>query len=523
LLDNRFDRKYEYDHAARVIKALSGAEARGEPATTNRPYKQTTAYDTFDHITTRSTLHWSRTLGFGSSDSYVNNRRNGWTYDANGSLLNLPARQYTYDAAGRMKALSWTGGGFLNQFFDGDGQRVKSSEPNIANYYVRSTVLGGQVITQLNSAGVREWGFIYVAGELFARQSENGAVALLHREPSGVSVRATSQAGVSVDWVELDPLGSEVYAWDPYLSDPQFAGGRGEGGPIYPGYGNVGLPSTGCTLDGVYLSCDLAQRVGETNAAIVGPRKTTRYNDTTKRYEFFKAYADGYSGYLPADAQYVGGGVARRFTHFDYTSVTADGSTSGKWHPVFVTYELNAEPQKTEPKPNCTFPTYDQLSTAQQGLLDAGAYGALSDDAQRANFLNQTGALAKAGINLGRAALQDGGILTDRLLFAPGPSLGTFRASIETAIASGGFIKDTPVASKHPGMSDFGARQNRTFNALQVGFGDNGAFVDIDRGNPSGGLAGLIVHGAEVLTPGKTDPFAVGKKLGSKVTGYTCK
>jgi hypothetical protein len=109
------------------------------------------------------------------------------------------------------------------------------------------------------------------------------------------------------------------------------------------------------------------------------------------------------------------------------------------------------------------------------------------------------------------------------LLFAPGPSLGTFRASIETAIASGGFIKDTPVASKHPGMSDFGARQNRTFNALQVGFGDNGAFVDIDRGNPSGGLAGLIVHGAEVLTPGKTDPFAVGKKLGSKVTGYTCK
>jgi hypothetical protein len=29
------------------------------------------------------------------------------------------------------------------------------------------------------------------------------------------------------------------------------------------------------------------------------------------------------------------------------------------------------------------------------------------------------------------------------LLFAPGPSLGTFRASIETAIASGGFIKDT--------------------------------------------------------------------------------
>jgi hypothetical protein len=178
-------------------------------------------------------------------------------------------------------------------------------------------------------------------------------------------------------------------------------------------------------------------------------------------------------------------------------------------------------PQKTDPKRNCTFPTYDQLSATQQGLLNAGTYSGLSD-AQRANFLNQTGALGKAGINLGDARLQDGGILTDRLLFRPGTTRD-FQTSIVAAIGNGSFIKDTPLASKHPGMSDFGARQNRTFNALQAGFGPEGAFIDIDRGNPSGGLAGLIVHGAEVLTPGKTDPFAVGKKLGSKVTGYTCK
>src|SRR5262249_1676451 len=31
LLDNRFDRSYEYDHVGRLTKALSGAEARGEP------------------------------------------------------------------------------------------------------------------------------------------------------------------------------------------------------------------------------------------------------------------------------------------------------------------------------------------------------------------------------------------------------------------------------------------------------------------------------------------------------------
>lgn len=40
----------------------------------------------------------------------------------------------------------------------------------------------------------------------------------------------------------------------------------------------------------------------------------------------------------------------------------------------------------------------------------------------------------------------------------------------------------------------------------------DGAFVDIDRSNLSNGLLGLIGHVIEVLTPGKTDPFAVGKR-----------
>jgi hypothetical protein len=181
-------------------------------------------------------------------------------------------------------------------------------------------------------------------------------------------------------------------------------------------------------------------------------------------------------------------------------------------------------PQKPEPTPqrNCTFPGFDQLSAAQQGLLNAGAYGGLSD-AQRANFLNQTGALARAGINLGNATLQTNGTLTDRLLFNPGESLSTFRGSIVAAIASGGFIKDTPFASEHPGMSEFGARQAVTTNALQAGFGRTGAFVDIDRGGARTDVAGFLIHMGELITPGGTDPFAVGKALGSKVTGYTCR
>lgn len=63
-------------------------------------------------------------------------------------------------------------------------------------------------------------------------------------------------------WAELDPWGAEVYAFDPYAGDPGFSGGRGEGGPVFPGFGDVSMPSTGCSqmLDGVLTLCDFANR-----------------------------------------------------------------------------------------------------------------------------------------------------------------------------------------------------------------------------------------------------------------------
>src|SRR5260370_1450799 len=96
LLDNRFDRSYTYDNEARITAALSGPAARGLPDTTDRPYNETLSYDAFDHLTVHGTQHWSKVHGYGSSDSYSNNRRTGWTYDADGNLTNDLARQRTY-------------------------------------------------------------------------------------------------------------------------------------------------------------------------------------------------------------------------------------------------------------------------------------------------------------------------------------------------------------------------------------------------------------------------------------------
>src|SRR5687767_7019297 len=96
LLDHRFDRFYSFDHLSRLKEAFSGAEARGEPATTDRPYKQTYGYDSFSHLTARTNKIWW-TDDNSISDSYVNNRHvpvgTQWQYDADGRLLNGADRE----------------------------------------------------------------------------------------------------------------------------------------------------------------------------------------------------------------------------------------------------------------------------------------------------------------------------------------------------------------------------------------------------------------------------------------------
>jgi YD repeat-containing protein len=249
ILDPRFDRSYEYDHATRIATALSGAEARGEPATTDRPYNESFAYDAFGHLTSRETESWSNSHGFWSNDSYSNDRRIGWVYDSQGNLTNNLKRQYTYDAAAQTVVISSSAGSF-NQVFDGLGGRVKTTDFGIAKYYLKSTVLG-EVISELDSTGAKQRSFVYAGGKLLA---ESGLI--VHDEVSGTSVRKTdAQSGYTIVFDELDPMGADAYTEDPYIADPNF-GGRGEGGAVYPGYGNISDPSRGCTSGGIYGVCD---------------------------------------------------------------------------------------------------------------------------------------------------------------------------------------------------------------------------------------------------------------------------
>ena len=120
-------------------------------------------------------------IGRVETTTYTNNRRNGFTYDASQSSTNDLGQTFTYDATGQQATASYSGYS-LQQTYDGDRLRVKKVENTSSTYYLRSTVLGGQIVAELNSSGAMTRGFVYQGGQLLAVQ-QNNQVSWVHEDP----------------------------------------------------------------------------------------------------------------------------------------------------------------------------------------------------------------------------------------------------------------------------------------------------------------------------------------------------
>ena len=116
------------------------------------------------------------------------------SYDAAGNLINDGSQSYTYDATGQQ-----TSGGGVTQSYDGDRLRVKKVENNITTHYVRSSVLGGQVISELNASGMFQRGYFYLGGQMLAIQQSN-QVSWVHQDPVTKSQRITNGVGRPQSW-----------------------------------------------------------------------------------------------------------------------------------------------------------------------------------------------------------------------------------------------------------------------------------------------------------------------------------
>ena len=255
-------RAYTYDHAGRV-SFVYGTGGAGQGV----PFNQSYLYDEFDNMKTRSGNYYNYNSSGPATDtaSYTNNRRSNWTYNAEGQVISTPLtstdrpRTMTYDAADRMVTTVQS-----NQFntvtysasYDGDGQLVyetsnTSPGSSSASYIVRSTVLGGEVLTRLDQFGNKLITHVPAEGLLFATQRSSGApgayVDFTYRNPLGIT--ETSKA-------VYDPLGNYI----PFQTsgDPRPPVGSYNSGSMSGLSSSEADPSSfgvGCIMDGMPTNC----------------------------------------------------------------------------------------------------------------------------------------------------------------------------------------------------------------------------------------------------------------------------
>ena len=310
------DRAYAYDHAGRLSEGLSGAEARDfvngtQGAVADGVYRQSYQYDVWDNLTGRPVNRfWSRDNPF--TATYVNDRQQGLPYDAEGHVLRdfRDNRWHTYDAAGRKiksqessRSSSWalaqapgtaspstsaSGGGLepdmppggyyttttltIAQSYDGEGRSSKRVETTVqstpfyqpvstqrVDYYLRSSVLGGQVIAELNSQGEKSTTKVYagallIAEQQFYYQGEQSLSWQYGNPVTGTSVEQNASSG-QTQQAEYDTFGLELGDSDPYLQseEPDYA--ALSGGTLYREGGNPFDGGGGCQWNGLPIDC----------------------------------------------------------------------------------------------------------------------------------------------------------------------------------------------------------------------------------------------------------------------------
>lgn len=153
---------------------------------------------------------------------------------------------------------------------DGDGQSVESSEtvydetgtiPTVkTTHYVRSSVLGGAVVTELNQAGQKQRTLVYQGGAVLAWQQVSGSgtesVAWEHRDAGGASFRMTGAVMAQGGPAEMDPLNANTGPTNPYLSPPTLPDEGGNAMMPYPSFSNPTQLGTTYTIDGIRVTSD---------------------------------------------------------------------------------------------------------------------------------------------------------------------------------------------------------------------------------------------------------------------------
>jgi hypothetical protein len=262
LTDANFDRSYSFDHAGRLSQAKTGGAARSDYG--QAPYWESFQYDVWSNTTNRHTFSWYQDE-FSDEASYQNGKRDGWGYDLDGRNTAIDTRSYQYDASGRQVLMSgqqWLSDHYvptsLSSDYDGIGQKVKEVGDAGTTYYLRSSVLGGAVLTEINSSGQKMTGYVYAGGELIAKQANN-EVVWEHVTPANSGKYEIHSSTGYISRTEFDPVGADVGISAPTVPDTNGGdgeiGGHHSGGDLTSRYADLFNPAGGCVVDGRSASC----------------------------------------------------------------------------------------------------------------------------------------------------------------------------------------------------------------------------------------------------------------------------
>ena len=354
--DQNFDRSYSYDHVGRLTENKTGGQARGDSGTS--PYYESFGYDAFSNLNSRGSETWNGFTSDFDAATYTNGRRDGWGYDADGRNKTIDTRTYTYNSAGQQ--ILMTGqrmtplGHYINvsqgSGYDGDGAKVSEVSSGITTYYLRSSVLNGAVVQEINGNGEKTVGYVYLGGQVTAVQLHSSSDQVIWKHNSRTSLYETYSNTTFVNRKEFDAMGADVQLEQPPEPPPPQGDGDigGNGGYLMDRFANFFNLGGGC--------------VGSISSAACSQVMTAQQYLDAQTRAFF-----GYSWYdLPGNANEAAQGEER------YLSLIQTGYDPAFRH-FWGTYSLTVNGTAVQTIKN---PTLDQMAALTQL---AGAYQAMFD------------------------------------------------------------------------------------------------------------------------------------------------
>jgi len=262
-------RAYSYDQAARV----SGVS--GVPNNWNLPppFSGNYSYDAFNNMTSRSGQYALNPNQLDSA-TYTNNRRVGWTYDADGRIVasadssnpsGSSTRTWTYDAAGEEVSVAETISNSTatdTLAYDGDGELIYESVVNpstttTTTYYLIHSAVLGTVLTKLDASGNKDTTWVPANGLISPLQQKdyngNPAITWPHVDVTGLqgSGVAYDPFGTSVNNVQppiIPPPPVHVFAPQPFCYSC----------PAETSFINANNLAAGCNVGGFPMDCNRA-------------------------------------------------------------------------------------------------------------------------------------------------------------------------------------------------------------------------------------------------------------------------